>query len=89
MAEYLTFQHGISEKTLFENIYQLLPSCTRNKNGKLKIWKYWDITYNIDFDKSPKGFYERLEYLMERSVKLHGQSDVPVGSYVSGGIDLV
>jgi len=88
LAEYLTFQYTIGEKTLFEGIYQLLPGhalCI--EDGRLRIWRYWDIRYEIDFDHSPSYFHGRLRELLEDSVSIHGRSDVPVASYISGGLD--
>lgn len=88
LAEYLTFQYTIGEKTLLEDIYQLLPGhalCI--EDGRLRIWRYWDIRYEIDFDHSPSYFHRRLRELLEDSVSIHGRSDVPVASYISGGID--
>jgi asparagine synthase (glutamine-hydrolysing) len=87
-AEYLTFQYTIGEKTLFDGISQLLPGhALVVENGELRIWRYWDVSYEIDYDHSPKYFHNRLRELMEESIVLHGRSDVPVGNYVSGGID--
>jgi asparagine synthase (glutamine-hydrolysing) len=87
-AEYLTFQYTIGEKTLFDGIYQLLPGHALSiENGQLHIWRYWDVSFDIDWDHSATYFHRRLRELMEESVGLHGRSDVPVGSYISGGID--
>jgi len=88
LSEYLTFQYTIGAETLFDGICQLMP-------GHLMIWqdneltlkKYWDISYNIDFDHSAKYFEEKLLDLLQDSVRYHQVSDVPVGSYLSGGID--
>lgn len=88
LAEYLTFQYTIGEKTLFEGVYQLLPGhALAVENGRLKVWCYWDVSYEIDLDHSPIYFHNRLRELLEDSISMHGRSDVPVGSYVSGGID--
>lgn len=88
MAEYLTFQYTIGEKTLFDGIHQLLPGhALAVENGQVRIWRYWDVSYQIDYDHSPSYFHNRLRELLEESIALHGRSDVPVGSYVSGGID--
>ena len=88
LAEYLTFQYTIGEKTLFEGIHQLLPGHALSiENGKLSIWRYWDVSHDIDFDHSPAYFHRRLRELLEDSVNIHGRSDVPVASYISGGID--
>jgi asparagine synthase (glutamine-hydrolysing) len=87
-AEYLTFQYTIGEKTLFDGIYQLLPGHALSiENGQLHIWRYWDVSFDIDWDHSATYFHRRLRELMEESVGIHGRSDVPVGSYISGGID--
>jgi len=88
LAEYLTFQYTIGEKTLFSGIRQLMPGhalCV--ENGRIRTWRYWDVHYEVDFYHSPKYFHERLRELLYESVILHGRSDVSVGAYISGGID--
>ena len=88
LAEYLTFQYTIGEKTLFKGIYQLLPGhALKIKNGKLKKWRYWDVNYDIDYSCKEKFVHKKLKELLEYSSKLHCRSDVQIGSYVSGGID--
>jgi len=88
LSEYLTFQYTIGEKTLFEGIHQLLPGhALAVEAGKMKVWRYWDVRYEVDFDHSPSYFSRHLRELMDDSLALHLRSDVPVGSYVSGGID--
>jgi asparagine synthase (glutamine-hydrolysing) len=87
-AEYLTFQYTIGEKTLFEGVYQLLPGHALSvDSGRVKVWRYWDVRYEIDYDHSSRYFHLRLRELLEESIALHCRSDVPVGSYISGGID--
>lgn len=88
LAEYLTFQYTIGEHTLFKGIKQLLPGhalCV--EGGDIRVRRYWDVRYEIDFDHSPKYFQRRLAELVDDSVRLHLRSDVPVGAYLSGGID--
>lgn len=88
LAEYLTFQYTIGEKTLFEGVHQLLPGHALSiEDGKLRIWRYWDVSHDIDFDHSAAYFHRRLRELLEDSVAVHGRSDVPIASYISGGID--
>jgi asparagine synthase (glutamine-hydrolysing) len=88
LAEYLTFQYTIGEHTLFKGIRQLLPGhALALENGQVKVWRYWDVKYEIDYDHSPRHFQTRLAELVDESLRLHLRSDVPVGSYVSGGID--
>jgi asparagine synthase (glutamine-hydrolysing) len=88
LAEYLTFQFTIGEHTLFEGVRQLLPGHTAfvNSDG-VRVSRYWDVHYEIDFDHTSAYFGQRLRELLDDSIRLHLRSDVPVGSYVSGGID--
>lgn len=87
-SEYITFQYTISDKTLVNGIYQLLPGhALAIINGQVKIWKYWDVQYSIDYVNSVDYFEEKLGYLLQNSVVMHQRSDVPVACYVSGGID--
>ena len=87
-AEYLTFQYTIGEKTLFEDVSQLLPAHSITiDNGNIKVKRYWDVRYEIDYDHSESYFKRKLSEIIDDSMNLHLRSDVPVGSYVSGGID--
>lgn len=88
LAEYMTFQYTLGEHTLFKGIKQLLPGHSLTvENGTVKVRRYWDVRYEIDFDHSPRYFQNRLVELLDESVSLHLRSDVPVGAYISGGID--
>ncbi len=88
LAEYLTFQYTIGEHTLFKGIRQLLPGHALSlEGGQVKVWRYWDVAYDIDYDHNARYFQNRLTELVHDSLRLHLRSDVPVGSYVSGGID--
>src|SRR5712692_5499120 len=88
LAEYLTFQHTIGEATLFRGIKQLMPGhALVIENGQLRVWRYWDVRYDIDFDHNARYFEHRLVELLDDTVQMHLRSDVPVGAYVSGGVD--
>jgi asparagine synthase (glutamine-hydrolysing) len=88
LAEYITFQYTIGEHTLFKNVKQLLPGhALVIEGGAIKVWRYWDVNYDIDFDHSPPHFEHRLRELADDSIRMHLRADVPVGSYLSGGID--
>lgn len=86
--DYLTFQFCLNGKTLFKGINELLPAHNLIvKDGSVKIERYWQIYYNLDFDHTAKYFEEKIESLLLESVDLHLRSDVPVGAYISGGVD--
>tara|TARA_R110002126_G_scaffold141639_2_gene286752 strand:- start:1139 stop:3040 length:1902 start_codon:yes stop_codon:yes gene_type:complete len=88
LKEYLSFQLVLKDKTLFKGVYQLEPAHWLTvKNGNLKFQKYWEVYYDLDFDHSEQYFQSQLENLLEDSVRLHTRSDVPIGGYLSGGLD--
>lgn len=88
LQDYLVFQLCLGKKTLFQDIHELCPAHTLTiENSKLHTEKYWEVYYHLDFDHTAKYFEEHLRHLIYESVKMHTRSDVPIGSYISGGID--
>ncbi len=88
LAEYLTFQYTIGDRSLFKNVHVLLPGHALTLDrGQLHIFRYWDVHYQIDHDHSEEWFIEHLQERMADSVTLHSRADVPVGVYLSGGLD--
>jgi asparagine synthase (glutamine-hydrolysing) len=88
LAEYLTFQYTIGEHTLFKGVKQLLPGhALLVEEGRIRVWRYWDVSYEVDFDRSAHYFETRLRTLFDDTIAMHLRSDVPVGCYLSGGVD--
>jgi asparagine synthase (glutamine-hydrolysing) len=88
LAEYMTFQYTIGEKTLFKNVHLLLPGHALTlEDGNLKVFRYWDVHYQIDWDHTPDWFGDQMRQRLADSVNVHLRSDVPVGAYISGGVD--
>ena len=88
LNDYLTFQFTLGEKTLFKGIKQLEPGHLLTiEDSQISVKKYWEVYYNLDFSHTEEYFIEQVCELMGDSIRLHLRSDVPVGSYVSGGRD--
>jgi asparagine synthase (glutamine-hydrolysing) len=86
--DYLAFQFCLAGKTLFEGIEELLPGhALAVERGQVRVWRYWDVHYDLDFDHTERFFEERLRELLHESVAMHLRADVPVGAYLSGGLD--
>ena len=88
----LTFPGLVSPRTMFKGINSLKSGhYIEVKNSTINIREYWDLDYpkdgEISYDK-PESFYVgRLRELIEQSVRYRLQADVPVGFYLSGGLD--
>ncbi len=87
--EYLTLQTMLKKHTLFKNIHQLPPaSYLLLQNGKIVEKNiYWDLDYTIDETKTKEEYSDQLLLLLENALTLQTRSDVPIGAYLSGGID--
>lgn len=82
--------HGTSgAETLFKNVKRLLPGHTMSwKDGKTRIEKYWDVSFEPKHDYKPDAiFVEKWREIFRESVKLRLMADVPLGMFLSGGID--
>jgi asparagine synthase (glutamine-hydrolysing) len=92
LDQVLTFPGTVSPTTFFEGIMSLKPGHMLIAGGGDAVEKeYWDLDYPTEsnFPRArPEAFYiEQIEDLLMRSVKYRLNSDVPVGFYLSGGID--
>jgi len=89
LQQYLTFQFCLEDRTLFRNIKKIKPGCVITGNGATitKEMCYWDTNYQIDQFHTEEYFTTKLRSLLEDSVRLQLRSDVPLGGYLSGGID--
>lgn len=93
---YLTLNYIPAPLTIFKNIRKLMPGCyLLAEKGNLVVESYWDIPSEeslpdsmiIENSKDLKPRQECLRSLLEASVKRRLISDVPLGAFLSGGID--
>ncbi len=92
LNEYFTFQNIFTDLTLFEGIRILVPGCTLqlsiDRYSEPKVHRYWDFPVAAEplkFDEEECA--ERLCQLFRQAVTRQLVSDVPVGAYLSGGMD--
>ncbi|AOH54421.1 asparagine synthase (glutamine-hydrolyzing) [Peribacillus muralis] len=88
LQHYLSFQYVPEPSTLSKNIKKLLPGhyFTKEPGKKMDITKFWQPTFHPSNMEDSKVSKEIQETLID-SVNVHMRSDVPVGSFLSGGID--
>jgi len=89
LTEYLFFRQVAGSETLFRGVKSLPPGCTMTlRDGRTRITRYWSPRPDgerstIDFEDAVR----MLADLLEDSVRMRLISDVPVGTFCSGGVD--
>ncbi|MBU4310790.1 asparagine synthase (glutamine-hydrolyzing) [bacterium] len=83
----MNLQYIPAPKTIFKEIKKLLPGHILTcQKGEVSIERYWDL--DLTRKEESEAFYlEELPKLLEESVRLRLISDVPLGAFLSGGID--
>jgi asparagine synthase (glutamine-hydrolysing) len=92
LHEYFTFQNIFTDLTLFEGVRLLSSGCTLtldlNAVSEPRVRRYWDYPFPSEpLDLSREECAERLYHLFAQAVTQQLVSDVPIGAYLSGGMD--
>ena len=92
LPEYLAFGYTSNEETLFARIRKLMPGHTLTlscgSNPKLEIKQYWDAPCPKQFDTRPDEVWiAECRARLEEVVRMRLMSDVPLGMFLSGGVD--
>lgn len=90
LYDYLMYLYIPSPKTIYKNIYKLPPAhymvCSRE--GIRTIQAYWDLSFaHVEENKDESYFCEKLIEMLQEASKIRLISDVPLGAFLSGGID--
>jgi asparagine synthase (glutamine-hydrolysing) len=85
----LAFGATPANHSIVEGVQKLEPAhrALLRRDGHLRTERYWDADFAPDYDASEAELVERLREELQESVELHMRSDVPVGAFLSGGID--
>jgi len=86
---FLALQYVPCPRTMYEAVWKLPPGhLLIAEDGRVVVKRYWDLTFAGDGEPSREEEYlERLDALVTESVRLRLVSDVPLGAFLSGGID--
>ncbi|MBU0566545.1 asparagine synthase (glutamine-hydrolyzing) [bacterium] len=88
LHHYLTYGYVPAPLTIFKGIKKLPPAHTLVwEKGQVKIERYWSLSYIPKLQLKEEEYVPRLLELLKESVKLRLISDVPLGAFLSGGVD--
>ena len=85
---YLTLGYVPDPLTIFRDIHKLPPGHYLTfSNGRVRTEQYWDFKFEPAESRKPEDYLDELRALLNESVRLRLISDVPLGAFLSGGID--
>ena len=85
---YMSMGYVPGEKTLFKGIKRLLPGHQIIiENNQLQVQQYWDLRFAREADRGEAHYLAETRALLEDSIRLQLRSDVPLGVFLSGGVD--
>ena len=91
LHQYLTFLWVPDPKTMFRGIYKLPAGhCATFRDGKLKISQYWDLRFpraDASYPRTEADLADELRERFRHSVGQQMVSDVPIGAFLSAGLD--
>src|ERR1043166_4319892 len=90
LPDYLANHATSGEETLFHGVKRLLPGHVMLwRDGRLRISRYWDVSFvrQSSEGRNDKDYIAEWSELFNTSVRLRLMADVPLGMFLSGGID--
>src|SRR5206468_11289291 len=92
LANFLAFGHAVAPDTIYDGIFKLLPGhYLLVQNGNVKPVEYWDVGDEAQLQAnsllSEHDYAARVLELLDDSVRRRMIADVPVGAFLSGGVD--
>ena len=90
LPEFLAFGYLSAEETFYDDVVKLLPGhwLELNEQHELRVQQYWDLPLTSDEAQHDESYYvDSYRELLEGAVSSHLMSDVPLGVFLSGGLD--
>jgi asparagine synthase (glutamine-hydrolysing) len=94
LTNFLTFGHAVAPETIYQNVYKLMPGhylLTEPGSIRFRAIEYWDVGQEPQLPAgsvfAEDDYAERIVSLLDDSVRRRMIADVPVGAFLSGGID--
>jgi asparagine synthase (glutamine-hydrolysing) len=88
LASYFMFAYIPAPLTIFTGIRKLRPGHTLTiDGGQCRERRYWDLTFKPDRSRTEADLIDELTHRLEEAVRIRLVSEVPLGAFLSGGVD--
>lgn len=88
VASYLHLGYVAAPDCIFKGMRKLPPATLLAvENGQVREWRYWQLSPRMNQGFSEREWIERVRAQLEASVRMQMVSDVPIGAFLSGGVD--
>jgi asparagine synthase (glutamine-hydrolysing) len=88
LPEYLQLGYVAAPRSIFKGVRKLPPaSLLAIEGGQVREWRYWRLSPRIERGVSEREWVDRIRAQLETSVHMQMVSDVPIGAFLSGGVD--
>ena len=85
---YMSLGYTPTDETMFEGIFKLPPGYYLSiEKGQVDLVQYWDMQPEEGEDQGERYYLEEAERLLKDAVRIQQRSDVPLGVFLSGGVD--
>ena len=88
LSDFFTFAYVPGPDTIYQGVYELPPAHIGVwSKGDFRLRRYWEIRPDPHFGKPLEFFADGLRHHLREAVRLHLVSEVPLGAFLSGGVD--
>ena len=88
LDDYLTFGAVPAPRTIYSEVHQLPPAHYLVwEDGRVRVAEYWDVSYRPGPARGADEYLEEFDAIFDEAVRLRMISDVPLGAFLSGGVD--
>jgi asparagine synthase (glutamine-hydrolysing) len=89
LSSYFKYQYVSTPLTIYNDVHKLEPGCfllVDVHTGRVEKKRYWNLNINI-VERDEESWLEELNATLEDTIRIYVRSDVPFGSFLSGGVD--
>lgn len=91
LDSYFAFGYITGDLSIYKNIKKLQPGhyllLSFKEKANIEIKRYWEIKFDPDYTRTENQWIQDIENCLSETIKLHMNSDVPLGAFLSGGVD--